>query len=287
MFVLRLPWHRLSNQASIGIVALAVAVGALWSTPEQAEARSPVVLRPGQSSSRVAVVQGQLRQLGFFNARRNTGYYGPITTAAVRRYQASRGLPVTGSVDSRTLRSLRGIQAAGGYRAIARSSSGGGGAAAPSSARTVAIQNRLRALGFFTARSTGYYGPITRQAVKAFQRSRGITADGVVGAKTRSALFGRSSSPSRSYRVNAGRYGTLSGSIGMGETSARVATLQAKLRTLGYFNSRTNTGYYGPLTRNAVLRYQAANGLPRTGTVSQEMTRRLSGVALSGTRGKP
>ena len=284
MFVLRLPWHRLSNQASIGIVALAVAVGALWSTPEQAEARSPAVLRPGQSSSRVAVVQGRLRQLGFFNARRNTGYYGPITTAAVRRYQASRGLPVTGSIDSKTLRSLNGVTMAKGSRPI-RSSSGGG--SAPSSARTVAIQNRLRSLGFFNARSTGYYGPITRQAVKAFQRSRGLTADGVVGAKTRSALFGSRSTPSRSYRVNSGRYGTLSGSIGMGETSARVATLQAKLRTLGYFNSRTNTGYYGPLTRNAVLRYQAANGLPRTGTVSQEMTRRLSGVALSGMRGKP
>ncbi|TAD79358.1 MAG: peptidoglycan-binding protein [Oscillatoriales cyanobacterium] len=285
MVVLRLPWHRLSNQAAIGIVALAVAVGALWSTPERAEARSPV-LRPGQSSSRVAAVQGRLRQLGFFNARRNTGYYGPITMAAVRRYQASRGLPITGSIDSKTLRGLNGVPIARGASPVhIRSSSGGG--SAPSSARTVAIQNRLRSLGFFNARSTGHYGPITRQAVQAFQRSRGLTADGVVGPKTRSALFGSSSTPSRSYRVNSGRYGNLSGSIGIGETSARVATLQAKLRTLGYFNSRTNTGYYGPLTRNAVLRYQAANGLPRTGTVSPEMTRRLSGVALSGMRGKP
>ncbi|HEY9688656.1 MAG TPA: peptidoglycan-binding protein [Coleofasciculaceae cyanobacterium] len=284
MLILRLPWYRLSNQTAIGIVALAVAIGALGAAPQRAEARSHAVLRPGQSSGRVAAVQGRLRQLGFFNAHRNTGYYGPITAAAVRRYQASRGLPVTGSVDRKTLRSLNGVPIAGSY-GTSRGSSGGG--SAPSSARTVAIQNRLRALGFFKARSTGYYGPITRQAVQAFQRSRGLTADGVVGPKTRSALFGSGSTPSRSYRVNSGRYGTLTGSIGMGETSARVATLQAKLRTLGYFNSRTNTGYYGPLTRNAVLRYQAANGLPRTGTVSQEMTRRLSSVALSGVRGRP
>ncbi|MGH2837369.1 MAG: peptidoglycan-binding protein [Thermoleophilaceae bacterium] len=38
----------------------------------------------------------------------------------------------------------------------------------------------------FEVPSTGYFGTVTKRKVRAFQRSRGITADGIVGPMTRS-----------------------------------------------------------------------------------------------------
>ena len=51
------------------------------------------------------------------------------------------------------------------------------------------LQEALRAKGFFTFRtSTGFFGPITLAAVKAFQSSKGIPETGFVGPLTRAAL---------------------------------------------------------------------------------------------------
>jgi len=51
------------------------------------------------------------------------------------------------------------------------------------------LQEKLRAAGFFTFHtSTGYFGPITLSAVKAFQAANGIPTTGFVGPLTRAAL---------------------------------------------------------------------------------------------------
>lgn len=46
------------------------------------------------------------------------------------------------------------------------------------------IQTKLKSLGFYSGRVDGIYGSVTRSAVKAFQKSVGITADGIAGSKT-------------------------------------------------------------------------------------------------------
>jgi len=50
------------------------------------------------------------------------------------------------------------------------------------------IQRALARLGFFHHAVTGFYGPITQAAVAAFQRSVGLTPDGLWGPKTAAAL---------------------------------------------------------------------------------------------------
>jgi len=50
------------------------------------------------------------------------------------------------------------------------------------------LQDKLRARGFDPGPSDGSYGPGTAAAVAAFQRGAGLTADGVVGPQTASAL---------------------------------------------------------------------------------------------------
>ena len=45
------------------------------------------------------------------------------------------------------------------------------------------IQNKLKSLGFFNGTVDGIYGTKTQSAVKRYQQSVGITADGVAGPK--------------------------------------------------------------------------------------------------------
>ena len=52
----------------------------------------------------------------------------------------------------------------------------------------VEIQNALKQKGYYAGATDGIYGTGTRNAVIAFQKDNGLTADGVVGSKTLSAL---------------------------------------------------------------------------------------------------
>lgn len=64
------------------------------------------------------------------------------------------------------------------------------------------VQIRLRRLGFLKASPNGSFGPQTEQAVKDFQRARGLRATGRVDAKTwrpliRRSTFGQKSAPDK------------------------------------------------------------------------------------------
>ena len=61
------------------------------------------------------------------------------------------------------------------------------------------IQKKLRELGFYKGSVDGIYGTSTKKAVTAFQKSCGITADGIAGTKTLKFMgLGSSSSASSS-----------------------------------------------------------------------------------------
>lgn len=50
------------------------------------------------------------------------------------------------------------------------------------------LQTKLKNWGYYTGNVDGIYGSRTTEAVKYFQRKNGLTADGIVGAKTAAAL---------------------------------------------------------------------------------------------------
>ena len=52
----------------------------------------------------------------------------------------------------------------------------------------LAVQVRLKQLGFDPGKADGFFGPKTATAVKAFQQSAGIKADAIVGPDTRGRL---------------------------------------------------------------------------------------------------
>ena len=77
------------------------------STP-RAEPKPRVLVGPGDRGLAVRDVQARLKQIAWFYGD-VTGYYGDVTTEAVRGFQAKREIPVTGKVDVRTMRRLKGM----------------------------------------------------------------------------------------------------------------------------------------------------------------------------------
>lgn len=63
-------------------------------------------LRKGMSSDAVKQLQERLRAEGFFTYATSTGYFGPITFAAVQAYQTAHKLPSTGFVGPLTIAEL-------------------------------------------------------------------------------------------------------------------------------------------------------------------------------------
>jgi hypothetical protein len=76
--------------------------------PSEKPADRPALLSPGDRGDDVKDLQARLRQIDWFEAD-VTGFYGDVTTEAVRGFQAKREIPVTGEVDRRTLNRLHAM----------------------------------------------------------------------------------------------------------------------------------------------------------------------------------
>lgn len=98
----------------------------------------------------------------------------------------------------------------------------------------------------------GVFGPLTQAAVVAFQRASGLPQTGYYGPLTQVALAGALKRSAPSAVLTAGQSGD------------EVRRLQRALMRLGYMN--VVTGYFGPITRTAVTRFQRDRGVPQTGT---------------------
>ena len=57
------------------------------------------------------------------------------------------------------------------------------------------LQTRLSALGYYSGKIDGEFGPGTKEAVTAFQKANGLEADGIVGEETRTLLFSVNAKP--------------------------------------------------------------------------------------------
>lgn len=61
------------------------------------------------------------------------------------------------------------------------------------------LQQALAILGYYDGKISGNFGELTEKAVKAFQKAKGLSADGVAGSGTIKAIFG--SAPAGSSKV--------------------------------------------------------------------------------------
>ncbi|WP_051844450.1 L,D-transpeptidase family protein [Streptomyces globisporus] len=76
--------------------------------PSTGKPTAKPLMDDGDENEQVRELQARLRQLDFFD-RAPTGFYGTMTAASVKRFQARRGLPETGVVDATTWQQLLSV----------------------------------------------------------------------------------------------------------------------------------------------------------------------------------
>lgn len=167
------------------------------------------------------------------------------------------------------------------------------------SAEVTALQKQLQATGYFDGPVTGYYGTLTQQAVKDFQKTQGLTVNGIADEATLQALNPETSTDSQpevsptqssqeskletqpSLNSEAITDSQLEASqpqssqelkvetnstpaLKKGSKSSEVTALQKQLQAAGYFDGPV-TGYFGTLTQEAVIAFQKARGITPNG----------------------
>lgn len=188
-------------------------------------------LQLGSRGPGVTKLQQRLQKLGYFKGP-ITGYFGLKTQQALARSQQSSQLRNHTIVTATPRQANLNRPSVGGeYPVLSQGSTG---------AAVTRLQQRLQQLGYFQSKPTGNFGPITRDAIIAFQRNSGITANGIANQQTWNALVGSAQS-----RVPATS----------GLSTPQVTELQQGLRNLGYLNNNP-TGHFGTLTRDALIKFQ-------------------------------
>jgi peptidoglycan hydrolase-like protein with peptidoglycan-binding domain len=199
-------------------------------------------LRRGDKGTAVKDLQKLLDEHDCYDFDEYTGYYGAVTEAGVRKFQTLNGLKVDGVAGSATMAKLKQTK-------DIKLKNPDSLCLGMSGQKVTEVQNRLMDLGLYTEpEATGYFGPATEKAVKAFQEASGMTVDGIVGTKTKSELFKQFQSTT----------------MMPGMKGDNVKKLQQRLKDLGYYTYSV-TGFYGQITEKAVTYFQKLNGLLQDG----------------------
>ena len=217
-------------------------------------------LKLNSKGTDVRNLQQDLTTLGYYWAE-ITGNFGERTEAAVKRFQEENGLTADGVAGTKTLNAVAAAVARKGGTPASGGNAGTTLKLNSQGTKVSQLQTDLKQLGYYYAKITGNFGAKTEAAVKAFQKAKGLTADGVAGTKTLDAIAvavdkaGGSSSGSSSTNMK------------LGSTGTAVSALQQNLTTLGYYYGDV-TGHYGNLTQQAVKKFQKAKGLTQDGVAS-------------------
>ena len=288
------------RRAAAWLLALTLLLSCAFSSAMADDSR----LRYGDKSSAVLELQTALKSLGY-KIGTPDGKFGAYTENAVRKFQRSHGLNVDGIAGAQTQAAIYAAakgktssstasSASASTVSTSASSSGSNGLAnyfsgdystieqGQKGTRVLHLQNALRTLGYSLS-ADGSFGSGTQNAVAAFQKNHGLTADGKAGRKTLKAVENALVSASKAAQAitasaaasaSASSSGSVSGTLRPGDSGSSVSNLQQRLKALGWYTGSVD-GKYGGGTTSAVIAFQKAASLSVDGVAGSRTVKKL------------
>jgi peptidoglycan-binding domain 1 (fragment) len=205
----------------------------------------------------ITKIQYRLYNLGYLTeSRQINGTFDQDTETAVKKLQEVNKLSIDGTVGQATNDLLYSDEVKANIIALGEQSD-----------IVKKYQNRLIALGYLSGEADGNFGLSTQNAIRAFQSRNDQVVDGYLGPDTRNLMDSDNAKP----------FG-----MRLGEQSDDVKNMQNLLVKYGYLSRDKASGYFGELTKEAVVAFQSVNGLGTDGTVGAKTLQLLqSGSAKS------
>ena len=251
-------------------------------------------LRYDMRGDAVLKLQQDLNKLGYYSGT-ISGHFGSKTEAAVMSFQKANGLSADGIAGSKTLAKIATALGSSSTGSSSNSSSSNSSSSSASSSSLLkqgtkseavrTLQQNLKTLGYYTGSVTGNFGPLTKEAVYSFQKANGLSADGIAGEKTLTAVSSKLKGGSSSGSSNSSSSSSSSGSnnsssstssllntsltLQQGTKNDEVLKLQNMLTSLGFYTGN-KTGNFGEKTADAVIAYQKSKGLTADGIAGKK-----------------
>ena len=205
----------------------------------------------------ITKIQYRLYNLGYLTeSGQINGTFDQDTETAVKKLQEVNKLTIDGTVGQTTYNLLYSDEVKANIIALGEQSE-----------IVKKYQMRLIALGYLSGEADGNFGLSTQNAIRAFQSRNDQVVDGYLGPDTRSLMDSENAKP----------FG-----MRLGEQSDDVKNMQNLLVKYGYLSQDKASGYFGELTKDAVIAFQSVNGLGTDGTAGAKTLQLLqSGTAKS------
>ena len=205
----------------------------------------------------ITKIQYRLYNLGYLTeSGQINGTFDQDTETAVKKLQEVNKLTIDGTVGQTTYNLLYSDEVKANIIALGEQSE-----------IVKKYQTRLIALGYLSGDADGNFGLSTQNALRAFQSRNDQVVDGYLGPDTRSLMDSENAKP----------FG-----MRLGEQSDDVKNMQNLLVKYGYLSQDKASGYFGELTKDAVIAFQSVNGLGTDGTAGAKTLQLLqSGTAKS------
>ena len=173
---------RFKRALCVGLASALVAITALTALADETGTVAATSLYVRKSASTEAKALCSVRKGQHVTILSTDGDWYKVKTGETIGYCAKEYITLNAKESTTSSESLGTIDSLGDAPATSKPGDEGN--------KVLKLQKALTIKGHYAGRLSGHYGDLTKKAVEAFQRSKGLSADGIAGKKTIKALFG-------------------------------------------------------------------------------------------------